>query len=598
MILREAVYHRPGLNYAYAADRRTLHIRLRAARGNLLGAHAVAGDKYAWEQTVRSVPMRLYARDALFDYWTVAIVPPFRRLRYLFRLVGADEELYLTERSFVSRLPADSTGLFEFPYINPADVFETPAWVKDAVFYQIFPERFANGDPALNPPDVSPWGGEPTTTNFFGGDLKGVLEHLDHLSTLGVNAIYFTPLFEATTNHKYDTRDYLKVDPHFGTNDDVRTLVEACHARDIRVVLDAVFNHAGRTFPPFVDVLERGADSPYADWFHVREFPLEVHDGIPTYETFAFEPIMPKLNTEHPEVKAYLLEVARYWIAEIGVDGWRLDVANEVDHAFWREFRRTVKAANPDAYIMGEVWHDAVMWLQGDQFDAVMNYPVTDAILDFFAKDRVDAAGFAEAIGAQLAAYSETVTLAAFNLLDSHDTPRLLTQCGGNERRMRLAALFQLTYPGVPCIYYGDEIGMAGGGDPDCRRCMIWDESRQNADLFAFYRDTIALRTSHAALRSPHIAFLQAERGGGVLVYERRAEVDGDDGGGRGKWTSEAGGERFIIAMNASILPATVSVDADGAAWTDAYSGQPAPIADGRLQTELPAFGYAVWRQA
>nr|WP_254639081.1 alpha-glycosidase [Cohnella sp. GbtcB17] len=581
MILREAVYHRPGLNYAYAADRRTLHLRLRAARGNLLQANIVAGDKYAWEQTVVSVPMRLYASDALFDYWTAAVAPPYRRLKYAFRLIDADEELYVTERGFETRLPAEPTLFFDFPYINHADVFAPPAWVRDAIFYQIFPERFANGDPSNDPPGVRPWGEVPTPSNFFGGDLKGVSDRLDHLTALGVNAIYFTPLFEATTNHKYDTRDYLKIDPHFGTNDDLKTLVKACHERGIRVLLDAVFNHAGRTFPPFVDVLERGAASPYADWFHVREFPLTVRDGIPTYETFAFEPIMPKLNTENPEVQAYLLEVARYWVEEIGIDGWRLDVADEVDHAFWRAFRNTVKTANPDTYILGEIWHDAILWLQGDQFDAVMNYPVSDAVLDFFARDRTDAAGFAAAIGAQLAAYPEPVTMSAFNLLDSHDTARLLTQCGGNEKRMRLAALFQLTYPGVPCIYYGDEIGMSGGGDPDCRRCMIWDEAGQNAGLFGFYRDTIALRKAHEALRSPHFAILEAKRGGSLLVYERRS----DDGG------------RIVVAMNAGVLTAEVSVDVGGTAWEDAYTGTPVPIANGKLTAALPAYGYAVWRQ-
>ncbi|MEK0312794.1 alpha-glycosidase [Cohnella sp. 56] len=580
-MLREAVYHRPKQNFAYAADRQTLHLRVRAKRGDLAQADAIVGDKYAWERTAQSVPMRRFASDELFDYWETPVVPPYRRLRYAFRLTDADETLYVTEKGFADRLPPNPDDFFDFPYINPVDVFAPPSWVKDSVFYQIFPERFANGDPSLNPEITEPWGGEPTPRNFFGGDLKGVRDHLDHIERLGVNAIYFTPVFEATTNHKYDTTDYLKVDPHFGTNEDLKALVEACHARGIRVLLDAVFNHAGKTFPPFVDVLEKGEASEYAGWFHVREFPLQVTGGIPTYETFAFEPIMPKLNTEHPDVKKYLLDVARYWVEEIGIDGWRLDVANEVDHAFWREFRHTVKSVNPEAYILGEIWHDSMMWLQGDQFDAVMNYPFTNAVLDFFAKDKIDADGFANAIGKQLAAYPQTVTESAFNLLDSHDTARLLTLCGGNERRMKLAALFQLTYPGVPCIYYGDEVGMAGGGDPGCRGCMVWDESEQDADLLRFYSETIALRRAHGAFRDADIAFLQAERGSGTLVYERC----GTDG------------SRFIIAMNASVLPAEVSVEAGIAAWENAYTGETAPVAGGRLQTVLPAFGYAVWRQ-
>ncbi|WP_370452272.1 glycoside hydrolase family 13 protein [Cohnella sp. AR92] len=433
----------------------------------------------------------------------------------------------------------------------------------------------------MSPENAEPWGGEPTPKNFFGGDLQGVLDHLDYIERLGVNAIYFTPLFEATTNHKYDTQDYLKVDPHFGTNEKLKELVDACHRRGIRVLLDAVFNHAGRTFPPFVDVLEKGAESPYASWFHVRDFPLRIEDGIPTYETFAFEPIMPKLNTENPDARKYLLDVARYWVEEIGIDGWRLDVANEVDHEFWREFRKTVKAVNPDAYILGEIWHDSMPWLQGDQFDAVMNYPFTNAVLDFFAKGKIDAAGFANRIGKQLASYPQQVNETAFNLLGSHDTPRLLTLCKEDEQRMRLAALFQLTYPGVPCVYYGDEIGMTGEGDPGCRKCMEWDEDKQNAEMLDFYRSTLALRSRHASLRGVDLRFLQAEEGGKLLVYERRS----------------ADGDRLIVAMNAGKRQAKLKVEADGS-WVNAYSGKPVPSAKGALKFALPGYGFLVLKQA
>lgn len=581
-MLREAIFHRPKMNWAYAYDERTIHLRIRTKRNEMEAVNAIVGDKYAWERTKRVVPMRAFAADELFDYWEAAVEPPYRRLRYGFHFVRGGEELYLTEKEFRETPPPDSLELFDFPFINPVDVFAPPEWVKDAVFYQIFPERFANGDPSNDPEGALPWGSaEPTPTNFFGGDLQGVLDHLDHLADLGVNAIYFNPLFEATTNHKYDTKDYLKVDPHFGTNDKLKELVDACHARGIRVMLDAVFNHSGREFPPFVDVLEKGADSPYAGWFHVREFPLRVAGGIPTYDTFAFEPIMPKLNTEHPEVKKYLLDVARYWIEEVGIDGWRLDVANEVDHRFWREFRDTVKAAKPDAYILGEIWHDSMPWLQGDQFDAVMNYPLTNAVIDFFAEGTIDAAKFANAIGAQLAAYPQQVTETAFNLLGSHDTPRLLTRCGDNVGRMKLATLFKLTYPGAPCVYYGDEIGMSGDGDPGCRECMVWEEEKQDRELLRFFAGAIRLRKNHAALRSADIRFLQAEPGSRTLVYERRA----------------ADGERFIVAMNAGGESASVSVPAAGK-WADAFTGEPAPVGRGRLQAELPAFGYAVWRQA
>ncbi|OXS60281.1 alpha-glycosidase [Cohnella sp. CIP 111063] len=580
-MLREAIYHRPKQNWAYACDDKTIYLRVRTKRGEMDEVSVIFGDKYAWQRTRAVAPMNKLVSDELFDYWEAAVVPPFRRLKYGFRFRSGDEELYMSERGFFDDEPANYLLLFDFPFLNPADVFSPPAWVKDAMFYQIFPERFANGDPSLNPEGTLPWGGDPTPTNFFGGDLQGVIDRLDHLSALGVNAIYFNPLFEATTNHKYDTKDYMKVDPRFGTNEKLKELVAACHARGIRVMLDAVFNHSGKEFPPFVDVLERGAESPYAEWFHVREFPLRVENGIPTYDTFGFEPIMPKLNTENAEVKRYLLDVASYWIEEVGIDGWRLDVANEVDHAFWREFRTVVKKLNPEAYILGEIWHDSAMWLQGDQFDAVMNYPVTDAALDFFARGEIGAVQFANAIGSQLAAYPRQAVEATFNLLGSHDTPRLLTVCGEDERRMKLATLFQLTFPGAPSIYYGDEVGMTGGGDPHCRGCMVWEEDKQNKELFAFFASAIRLRKDHEALRSANFKFLAAD--GGLLAYER---------------LSSDGSERFVVAMNVSEQPITaaISTATAGHNWTQAFGDAAADIADGLIKAELPAFGYSVWR--
>lgn len=556
----EAIYHRARLNWSYAYDRNTLHIRLRTGRDDLDQVSAVIGDKYAWERTARTLPMRKFASDELFDYWQIEVQPPYRRLRYGFELEQDGERIWMTERGFETELPENPLEFYDFPFLNPADIFQAPAWVKDAVFYQIFPERFANGDPSISPEDAEPWGGEPTPTNFFGGDLQGVIDHLDHLNQLGVNAIYFTPVFEASTNHKYNTADYLRVDPHFGTNAKLKELVDACHARGIRVVLDAVFNHSGRDFPPFVDAMKNGQSSPYAEWFHVREWPLRIEDGIPTYDTFAFEPIMPKLNTEHPEVKAYLLEVARYWVQEIGIDGWRLDVANEVDHRFWREFRDTVKSIKPDAYILGEIWHDSIMWLQGDQFDAVMNYPFTNSVLDYAVHGKLDGAAFAGEIGNLLAAYPQSVTEAAFNLLGSHDTPRLLTVCEGDVRRMKLAVLLLLTYPGVPCIYYGDEVGLEGGYDPGCRKCMEWDETRQNRELLDFYTRIITLRKTHAALRGSNWRIVYAAQGDAALMIER---------------TDDGGHEHFRLLMNAAESPRVLQLPLpEQASWRDAFSGE------------------------
>lgn len=504
-MLKEAIYHRPKDAFAYAYDERTLHIRLRTKKDDVDAVYLLFGDPYVWKDGAwqfEKQPMQKSGCDALFDYWFIAVQPPYRRLRYGFELHAQGNMLIYTEKGFYEEAPTDDTAYyFCFPFLNRADVFDAPAWVKNTIWYQIFPERFANGNPRLNPPNTLPWGSiDPTTTSFFGGDFEGIIERLDYLVELGINGIYFTPIFKAPSNHKYDTIDYFEIDPQFGDKQTFKRLVHACHQKGIRVMLDAVFNHSGYYFAPFQDVLKNGEKSRYKDWFHIREFPLQT-EPIPNYDTFAFVPQMPKLNTENPEVKQYLLDVATYWIREFDIDGWRLDVANEVDHQFWREFRQAVKAIKPDVYILGEIWHDAMPWLRGDQFDAVMNYPFTNGALNYFAKGNVRASEFAYTIVNVLHNYPHNVNEVAFNLLGSHDTPRILTQCGEQKEKVKLMFTFQLSFSGSPCIYYGDEIGLTGGQDPLCRKCMIWEKEKQDRDIFAHVQTLIALRKQYRALR-------------------------------------------------------------------------------------------------
>lgn len=573
----EAVYHRMKQNWSYAYDNKTLHIRIRTKRKDVSHIDLICGDKYNWNDTHLVVPMELWISDSQFDYWEAEVEPPYRRLLYYFALHNKGETIYLMEKGFDKKPPVRIyEGNFDFPFINPADVFSPPEWVKSAVFYQIFPERFGNGDASINPAVVEDWGGTPTPYNFFGGDLQGVIDHLDHLTTLGITAVYFNPLFDATTNHKYDTINYLKVDPQFGTNEKLKELVDACHLRGIRVILDAVFNHSGFDFPPFQDVIKNQKNSKYVDWFHIREFPI-VTKPLPSYDTFGFEPLMPKLNTENPEVQAYLLDAAKYWIEEVGIDGWRLDVANEVDHQFWRAFRNTVKKVNPDAYILGEIMHDAMPWLQGDQFDAVMNYPFTNTLLNFFAHEEIDAAAFASAIGAQLASYPRQVNEVAFNLMGSHDTTRLLTLCKGNEKLTKLISIFQFTFYGVPCIYYGDEIGIDGEQDPYNRKCMEWDPEKQNLDLFQFYQQLIQLRKEYPALRNGKFKFLLAKKNDHRLVYERWDEQD-----------------HFIIFINKREKASLIRVPSSTDNWMDIDSSETISTQEEHLNVKVPALGYVI----
>ncbi|MQR96793.1 glycoside hydrolase family 13 protein [Fictibacillus phosphorivorans] len=573
-MLREAIYHRAGNNYAYAYDETTLHIRLRTKKGDVDSVTLIHGDPYDWTkdgwQTSRSL-MTLSGTDEYFDYYFIAIKPPFRRLRYGFELKNGDEKLVFTEKGFYNDAPFDDTAYyFCFPFLNGIDVFRAPSWVKDTVWYQIFPERFANGDTSNDPEGSLPWASEePKFNNFFGGDFQGVIDHIDHLVKLGVTGIYFTPIFKAKSNHKYDTIDYLEIDPQFGDKEAFKQLVKVCHENGIKVMLDAVFNHSGYYFEPFQDVLQNQENSSYKNWFHLREFPIQT-EPRPNYDAFAFEKAMPKLNTENPEVRDYLLKVARYWVEEFDIDGWRLDVANEVDHSFWREFRTAVKSVKPDAYILGEIWHDSMNWLQGDQFDAVMNYPFTNAALDFVAKETIDAKVFAEKITAVLHMYPENVNEAAFNLLGSHDTKRVLTFCDENKDKMKLLFLLMLTFKGTPCIYYGDEIGMTGGNDPGCRKCMEWDETKQDLDLFNHIQSLLTLRQNHKVLANDgEIKFINATEQ--TLVFERSTEE-----------------ESIWILLNASENSADLSIEIP-----EGYS----LILGSSISDSLPGYGFSIYRR-
>ncbi len=399
--------------------------------------------------------------------------------------------------------------------------FHTPYWVRHAVFYQIFPDRFANGDPSNDPANVQPWGTPPTPHNFMGGDLEGIRQKLDYLQQLGVTAIYLNPIFQSTSNHRYNTYDYFRIDPKLGALEDFDRLRDDLHARGMRFILDGVFNHCGRGFYPFHDVMENGAHSPYVGWFHIKRFPIYPYDGRKkaNYESWWGIRSLPKFNTDNPQVRQFLLSVARHWI-EQGADGWRLDVPNEIDDpTFWQAFREVVKSVNPDAYIVGEIWKDARRWLKGDQFDAVMNYPLRDLCVDTIARGDKDAVDFAQGLTRLYRRYPEEATLALFNLLGSHDTARWLTVCGGDARRAMLGYTVLFTLPGAPCVYYGDEIGLEGEADPHCRACFEWDRRRWNRTIYRHVRDLIALRRSDELWRIGRLEVLHAE--GNVLAYAR-----------------------------------------------------------------------------
>jgi cyclomaltodextrinase / maltogenic alpha-amylase / neopullulanase len=471
---------------------------------------------------------------------------------------------------------------------------DTPAWVRDAVFYQIFPDRFAASARVPKPGVLEPWDAAPTRHGFKGGDLLGIVEHLDDLADLGITAIYLTPIFQSASNHRYHTYDYFHVDPLLGGDAALRELVDAAHERGMRIVLDGVFNHTGRGFWPFHHIVENGADSPYRDWFHLDPAvragersvtpypPIEpAPAGTLGYEAWWDLPALPKLDTTQPAVREYLFGVAEHWL-RFGIDGWRLDVPQEIaDPSFWANFRQRCRAVRPDAYLVGEIWELAPAWVGDEGFDALMDYPLAEAILGYAGGSRLDAAmvashhqyrrdlhpldgpAFAGRLQELLTAYDPAVVAVQLNLLGSHDAPRVLSILGEDRAGLRIATLLQCLLPGAPCIYYGDEIGLTGGLDPACRGAMPWDRSRWDEGIRSFVRSVIALRHREPALRHGSTTVVGAAAG--AVAIERRGD-----------------GARFVLATNAGDGPVDLAIALDGA---DHATLRPVDLGDGLVES-------------
>ena len=501
-----AIYHRPESEYAYLYKEGQVHIRIRTKKEDIEKILLHYGDPFifiedSYEDAKDIVKV---TSDALFDYWQVAVSVHFARLQYIFELKDKKGQSVLYgDKGFTDNSPEnlhyEGNG-FKLPYIHEIDGCQVPDWVSKTVWYQIFPERFANGNAELTPEGALDWDSSitPKSSDFFGGDLQGIIDHLDYLQDLGITGLYLCPIFESPSNHKYNTTDYFEIDRHFGDKETFRQLVDQAHLRGMKVMLDAVFNHMGDQSAQWQDVLKHGENSAYKDWFHIQEFPVTndklVNPKELPYHTFAFASYMPKLNTADPEVKDYLLSVATYWIEHFDIDAWRLDVANEVDHQFWRDFRKAVLSKKPDLYILGEVWHTSQPWLNGDEFHAVMNYPLSDSIKDYFLSRRKKTSQFISEINCQSMYYKQQISEVMFNLLDSHDTERILTTAKGDIQLVKSALAFLFLQRGAPCIYYGTELELGGGMDPDCRRVMPWDRVSSSNDMLNFMKNLIQLR--------------------------------------------------------------------------------------------------------
>lgn len=554
-------YHEPKGPFSYAYDTETLHIRIKTKKDDLKSVIVLAMDPFNWKPVSKDSHVYEFAVDQMqrvemkkeyvtryHDCWFAELTGfNWRRIKYAFVLDDGIECCFAGCQRFTTlerdwAPPKDYTNYYNYPYILEEDLYAAPEWVPDTVWYQIFPDRFNRSATAAPSEEILEWGSDQLDGNGkkFGGNLQGISEKLDYIRDLGCTGIYFTPLFDSPSSHKYDTRDYFRIDPSFGDNETFGRMVEEAHKRGIRVMLDAVFNHCGYEHPFWQDVLQHGRRSPYYDYFYildgdkeiVPDTELAVREGYYfgehlNYRTFAYTEMMPKWNTGNPAAREYLISAAVYWTERYNIDGWRLDVANEVSHDFWREFRKRIKAIRSDIYILGENWLYSNPWLQGDQFDAVMNYEFTWPVTRFFgtnlpAEEQYTLQDFKYAINQLLVSYPKHVARSMFNPLDSHDTARILHFCGDNTELVKLTYVFLLTYGGSPSIYYGGEVGLSGDEHHN-RQCMPWNPEQQNHDLYDTVRRLIALRRQNPLFKEIDLEWLSAGESEETVVYKKSA---------------------------------------------------------------------------
>ncbi len=526
---RDAAYRSPG---GAVPGGTSVVLRLRTQSGDLTSAVVRMWNSTTETETL--VPMSPTGQDM----WEATIHTPPDGAPLWYRFVAHDGDAtayYTDDRNRDGGIGAghayDSDDDYALTAYNPN--FKTPDWVKDAVFYQIFPDRFNNGDPGNDKPADSfvyggksiqrQWGDTPSGGNdFFGGDLRGVTDKLDYLQSLGVTAIYFNPIFMSPSNHRYDTSDYTKIDPALGDLAAFEELVAKAKAHGIRLVLDGVLNHSSSDslyFDKFSRYSTEGAyesqQSPYFSWYSFREWPKKYKswsnvDSLPTF-------------TESDPVKDFLFRtpdsVLRRWLGE-GIGGWRLDAAEQKSHEFWREARTAVKAQDPNAVIIGEFWHNSAPWLAGDQWDGTMNYRFRDAVLGWLANPARTVEMMVNQLDSIREDYPSQALAASMNLIDSHDTARALTDAGGDKNMLRLMALMQFTWPGMPTIYYGDEAGMEGASDPDDRRTYPW--GNEDKSLVEYYKMLASTRHATSALRTGDYINLAFDNKLDIYAYARK----------------------------------------------------------------------------
>ncbi len=498
-----AIFHDMDKRFCYAIDKDLFVIRVQVKKDDMKEVILHYEDKYIpmeRKDTRMTLPMKKVATSQFHDYYEAQLQMHLICLRYFFEFTDMQgEKVYYGNYEFDKECITNRDRMFDCPQnLREEEMFEVPQWAANKVVYQIFPSRFA----ATQPVDKKLWYKAPITPmDDLHGNLRGIIEHLDYIKDLGIDVVYLTPIFKSNSCHKYDTIDYYQVDPSFGTTEDLKELVQKSHERGMKVVLDAVYNHTGREFFAFQDILEKGEKSKYLDWYFIDELPPRGEWGeIPNFKCFGYYGGMPKLNLKNPEVEKYITDVACYWIKECDIDGWRLDVGDEISHFFWKNFRKAIKAVKKDMLIIGEIWHYAGDFLEGDEWDTVMNYPFYLNLIDLLADEKINVSQFVQNLGYLKGRLNKKCYPLMWNLIDSHDTARFLHLCHDNKKKQHLAAAFQLLMPGMPMVYYGDEYAMPGANDPDCRRGMYWDEEYQDKEMYNWYKKLMQIRKAHACI--------------------------------------------------------------------------------------------------
>ena len=572
MILRQAITHIPLSQFAFASSETELTIRIRTAKGNLTSCVLYYGDRVHPEDPIVFTPIEMerVASDLIFDIYEATFESPYTRVCYYFELIDADEHLFLFADIFSTCLPSERSEYYQYPFIRREEIRAVPEWLEHAIVYNIFPDSFATSKRNISDTaDEVEWENGLKLKSRLGGTIKGITENLDYISDMGFNCLYLNPVFVAGEYHKYDILDYHHISPNLGTDEDFDELVRQAHSRGMRIIIDGVFNHCSWYFFAFDDVVRNGENSRYKDWFYDLKFPVirpENEHEPPTYSSFAYERKMPKLNSSNPEVLDYFVGVGTYWIEKFHADGWRLDVANEVSRDFWRAFKHATRAVDPESVMIGEIWESAESWLQGDMFDSTMNYDFRKNCRDFFGTEVINATEFDARVTQMNYRYPSGILRGQLNLLDSHDVNRFFSYCRGDIRRLRLAEIFLFMAPGVPCVFYGDELGMNGDTEYTLRGPMPWTDATY--DEREFFKKLISLRSNNE-----------------TLIYGKYRKLFTDD---KGLYVFERSYNKDVItvAINARDIVAAIP---------DLVPEYEPLMSFSFTCNELGPFGYAIW---